>query len=399
MIVTDAKWLRGLILASIYGLGVLGIVGSGGGGSWSSDETNLCEGATSLQDCTDGWNGSISSDLSGSVAPVNPPGSSTKTVLSGRFIDSAVEGVRFETPTQSGLTDAHGIFKYISGETVSFSIGDILLGTSIGLTRLTPMNFVPGSNSSNPQVVNILRFVQSLDEDNNPDNGIRIPDTVTMRALGQDFDLSLPNVNFENDANALLTLLTSGSVNTLIDASSAQAHFSASLNGSNSNNVTITGAPFCDDWGGTTGFGCRLVPDGAPPNIGLTVTNNTGSIAIEIANRQHIELIDTDDEKETIAVAVFITNNGADSASVSMRIGFTDESGISMGYAIAYTRSFTPGYSGLVAFTAIPNLQNVSPLVYHGMLLEVDVVGGPITFGEFTQANVFPIDPSSSVGN
>jgi hypothetical protein len=151
--------------------------------------------------------------------------------------------------------------------------------------------------------------------------------------------------------------------------------------------------------GGTADFGCRIVPDGAPPNIGLTVTNDAGTIAIEIANMQHIELIDTDDEKEQIAVAVFVTNNGADSASVSMRIGFTDENGISMGYAIAYTRTFAPGYSGLVAFTAVPNLQNVSPIVYHGMLLEVDVVGGPLTFGEFSQANVFPVDSSSNVGN
>jgi hypothetical protein len=392
MIVTNTKWFRGLILASIYGLGVLGIVGSGSGGG----DDFKCLSWTYVPGCGDPPDYTTSFDPS--TIPNTNTNTSTKTVLSGRFIDSAVEGVHFETPTQSGMTDANGTFKYISGETVSFSIGDILLGRSTGLTRLTPMNLVPGY-SDNPQVVNILRFVQSLDEDNNPDNGIRIPDTVTIRGLGQNLDFSLPTADFENETNALLTLLTSGSVNTLIDASSAQAHFAASLNGSNSNNVTITGVPFCDNWGGTADFGCRLVPDGAPPNIGLTVTNDAGSIAIEIANMQHIELIDTDSAKEQIAVVVFVTNNGADSASVSMRMGFTDKNGILMGYSIAYTRSFAPGYSGLVAFTAVPNLQNVSPLVYHGMLLEVDVVGGPLTFGEFSQVNVFPVDSSSSVGN
>jgi hypothetical protein len=163
--------------------------------------------------------------------------------------------------------------------------------------------------------------------------------------------------------------------------------------------VTIAGAPFCDDLGGTADFGCRIVPQGAPPNIGLTVANDSASISIEIVNQQHIELIDTDGEREKIAIAVFVTNSGADSASVSMRIGLTDENGISQGYAIANTFPFEPGFSGLVAFTANPNFQNVSPMIYHGMLLEVEVAGGPLTFGEFSQANIFPVDPTSHVGN
>ncbi len=328
--------------------------------------------------------------------PDPSPGPNTKTVLSGRFIDSAVEGLRFETPTQSGLTDANGTFKYINGEVVSFFIGDIMLGTSTAITRITPMNLVPG-DSNNPQVVNILRFVQSLDADNNPDNGIRITDTVSTRALGQALDFSLSTADFENAANALLTLLTSGSVNMLIDASSAQAHFLASLNVGN--NVMIEGDPFCDDWGGTSYFGCRIVPQGAPPNIGLTIENSSASISIEILNQQHIELIDTDGDRETMSVAVFVTNSGAESASVFMKIGLTDENGSLIGYAIANTFSFASGFSGLVAFTAHPNFQNVSPIVYHGMLLEVDVAGGPITFGEFSQANIYPVDPSSNVGN
>jgi hypothetical protein len=370
MIISSFKWLRRLLLTSIYLLGVLGIVGSGGG----SSESDPCN------------NGACD----------NLFGGGTETVLSGRFIDSAVEGLRFETPTQSGLTDVNGTFKYINGEAVSFFIGDIMLGTSAGLTQLTPMNLVPG-DSSNPQVVNILRFVQSLDEDNNPDNGIRITDAVSTQALGQALDFSLSTVDFENAANALLTLLTSGSVNILIDASSAQAHFIASMQ--IPPDVIITGAPICDDFGGTAEFGCRIVPPGAPPNIGLTVTNDFAYISIEIENMQHIELIDTDSDPEVVAIAVFVTNNGIDSASVSMRIHLTDENGLLIGYTIANTLPFAPGFSGLVAFTAHPNFQNASPIIYHGMRLDVDVAGGPITFGEFSQANIYPIDLSSSVRN
>jgi hypothetical protein len=397
MSIASAKWFRGLILASIYILGILGILGSVGGGGSDDCFPTLSGGAG--DDCP---RPSYTTSFDPSTFPnsfPNPnPNTSTKTVLSGRFIDSAVEGVRFETPTQSGLTDVFGIFKYIGGETVSFSIGDILLGTSTGRTRLTPMDLVPG-DLNNPQVVNILRFVQSLDEDNNPDNGIRIPDAVSIRALGQTLDFSLSTAGFEIAANALLTLLTSGSVNVLIDASSAQAHFMASLNSSNSKNVTITGNPICDDFGGKGEFGCRIVPDGAPPNIGLTIKNDDASISIEIANMQHIELIDTDSDPEEIAIAVFVTNNGADSASVSMGISFTDENGISIGYTNATVSSFTPGYSNLHAFGTNLNFQNVSPFIYHGMRLDIDVAGGPITFGEFSQANIFPTDLSSSVGN
>ena len=326
-----------------------------------------------------------------------PLDTDTTKILSGRFVDAAVEGLRFETPTQSGLTDGNGIFQYITGETVSFFIGDILLGTSTGLTKLTPLNLVPGSDLNDPQVVNILRFVQSLDEDQNLDNGIRISNAVTTRALGQAIDFSLSTADFEEAANELLALLTSGSVNMLVDTNSAQAHFLASSNVSH--NVMIAGDPFCDDWGGTSDFGCRIVPQGAPPNIGLTIDNSSASISIEILNQQHIELIDKDGDRETMAVAVFVTNSGAISASVSMKIGFTDENGSLIGYAIANTFPFAPGFSGLVAFTAHPNFQNASPIIYHGMLLNVDVAGGPITFGEFSQANIFPVDPTSSVGS
>ena len=340
-------------------------------------------------------------DLDSLDLPTNytlpPLDTDTTKILSGRFVDAAVEGLRFETPTQSGLTDGNGIFQYIAGETVSFFIGDILLGTSTGLTKLTPLNLVPESDLNDPQVVNILRFVQSLDEDQNLDNGIRISNAVTTRALGQALDFSLSTTDFEEAANELLALLTSGSVNMLVDTNSAQAHFLASSNVSH--NVMIAGDPFCDDWGGTSDFGCRIVPQGAPPNIGLTIDNSSASISIEILNQQYIELIDKDGDRETMAVAVFVTNSGANSASVSMKIGFTDENGSLIGYAIANTFPFAPGFSGLVAFTAHPNFQNASPIIYHGMLLNVDVAGGPITFGEFSQANIFPVDPTSSVGS
>ena len=114
----------------------------------------------------------------------------------GTFIDSAVEGVVFTTATQSGTTDSAGTFIYLPGEVVSFYIGDILIGTATGSALLTPLDFVTGAiDETDPQVTNILRFVQSLDADNDPDNGITISAAVTLAAAGQ----SLSKVPVEVD--------------------------------------------------------------------------------------------------------------------------------------------------------------------------------------------------------
>lgn len=159
--------------------------------------------------------------------------SSSSNVQSGVFIDSAVEGVTFTTATQSGTTDSDGTFIYLPGEIVSFYIGDILIGSAQGQDQLTPLEFVPGAvDETDPQVTNILRFVQSLDSDNNPDNGITISSMSATLAIGQSLDFSLTTAAFEIVAEALITVLTSGAVTTLVDASTAQAHFTGSQGGS-----------------------------------------------------------------------------------------------------------------------------------------------------------------------
>ncbi|MCP4335480.1 MAG: hypothetical protein GY785_22745 [Gammaproteobacteria bacterium] len=158
--------------------------------------------------------------------------SSGSNAQQGVFIDSAVEGVSFTTATQSGTTDSAGTFSYLPGEIVSFYIGDILIGSAEGQGQLTPLNFVPGAvDETEPQVSNILRFVQSLDSDNDPDNGITISSMVVTQAASQSLDFSLGTAAFETAANALLSLLTSGAVTTLVDASTAQAHFVGNLGG------------------------------------------------------------------------------------------------------------------------------------------------------------------------
>jgi hypothetical protein len=114
----------------------------------------------------------------------------------GIFTDSAVEGITFKTETRSGETDSHGRFTYVPGETVTFSIGGIILGTTTGKPVITPVDLVTGAqNENDPAVTNITRFLITLDEDNDPDNGITISPDLSA-ALAALADIS---VNFNQD--------------------------------------------------------------------------------------------------------------------------------------------------------------------------------------------------------
>ena len=98
-------------------------------------------------------------------------------VLTGVFYQ--VEGLTYQTQTLSGTTSKKGEFRYHPGENVTFSVGGIVLGSAPGNKRLTTAHLVLGVNGDLkklkvPKATNIARFLQSLDEDNNVDNGITI---------------------------------------------------------------------------------------------------------------------------------------------------------------------------------------------------------------------------------
>jgi len=117
-------------------------------------------------------------------------------IFQGRFIDSAVEGLKYKTESQEGKTDAEGTFHFVYGETITFYIGDIILGTPNVPTPeednaiMTPKDLVPGAADYNDEnVVLIARLLQTLDSDNNPNNGIGITNEVHEAAVAsENFD-------------------------------------------------------------------------------------------------------------------------------------------------------------------------------------------------------------------
>lgn len=106
----------------------------------------------------------------------------------GYLIDSAVTGVRYRSGEHYGLTDENGRFGYRFGEDVSFYIGDILLGSvAMPASRVTPYDL---SGEHAESALNIARFLQSLDNDANADNGIEIGSWVHSEAEGQTLDFA-----------------------------------------------------------------------------------------------------------------------------------------------------------------------------------------------------------------
>lgn len=103
-------------------------------------------------------------------------------VKTGNFVDGPVSGLGYQTRSLSGITGVDGTFQYRSGETITFSAGEIVLGSTQGKSAVTPIDLASGINSSaNMRAVNICRFLQLVDVDGNHANGIEITDGI--RAL------------------------------------------------------------------------------------------------------------------------------------------------------------------------------------------------------------------------
>ena len=108
-------------------------------------------------------------------------------VQTGTFTDSRVKGIAYKTRTRSGVTDEKGRFKYRKGEAIEFSVGDIPLGTkTVAKPSMTPVDLVMDAvGETHPAVVNICRFLQSLDEDRDIDDLITISSKIQEELKGR----------------------------------------------------------------------------------------------------------------------------------------------------------------------------------------------------------------------
>lgn len=121
------------------------------------------------------------------------------TVLTGVFLDSEVEGLTYKTETQSGTTNADGEFEYLEGEEITFSVGNIELGSAEASEVITPVTIAATEDATvaSQEVMNIAAFLQTLDSDNDPSNGITIEAAVVEA-------ISVTNINFTNSIIQIL---------------------------------------------------------------------------------------------------------------------------------------------------------------------------------------------------
>lgn len=154
---------------------------------------------------------------------VTPPEPTTYT---GTFIDSAVEGLSYKTATQEGTTNANGEFIYQLGETVVFSIGGIEFPAVNVKSELTPLDVFDTDDLSNVGVINMLRLLQSLDEDGMPENGIKIIEAAHV--LAENININFTDSNFTTLINIALAAY-SGINNSLISEEAALQHFRDTL--------------------------------------------------------------------------------------------------------------------------------------------------------------------------
>jgi len=127
-------------------------------------------------------------------------------LLTGIFAGPVV-GLRYRTPTCSGLTDARGAFSYREGERVAFFVGDVPVGHALGAERITMANLVSRVDGNiqkllDPGLTNVARLLCSLDRDGNLDGGIEIPpavhDVVGRRPVNFRRDVSFAGVHADH---------------------------------------------------------------------------------------------------------------------------------------------------------------------------------------------------------
>ncbi|MGL6161364.1 hypothetical protein [Microbulbifer sp.] len=147
-------------------------------------------------------------------------------LLSGVFMEGVVEGVRYQTSSQSGLTDAGGGFIYREGETVTFSLGGITLGFAPAAERIDLFDLYglePPTGEvalraelANTEVVsdfdrvaNIAMLLATLDNDRRLDNGIDVTDWDQQLAdTDLNFDINLYAFPSERGPDTLTALKT-----------------------------------------------------------------------------------------------------------------------------------------------------------------------------------------------
>jgi hypothetical protein len=129
-----------------------------------------------------------------------------KPSITGVFLDGAVENLDYVAGTAAkSSTTAKGEFTCYAGDTVSFSIGGIALGSAACAATITPLQLAGVTDIKDAKVVNRLLALQLLDDDSDPSNGIKLTAEVKTALAAKSADFTAAAAAFNTALGANLT--------------------------------------------------------------------------------------------------------------------------------------------------------------------------------------------------
>ncbi|QIC74030.1 hypothetical protein FSC05_10090 [Acinetobacter indicus] len=161
------------------------------------------------------------SDNDSSSSPNPSPSNTTKT---GVLTDGPVSGATYTINGVSKRTNAQGEFEYQEGDEITFSIGNIEIGTVTGADRITPVELADDVTTR----TNLLIFLQSLDSEGDHDDGIQIPDSVS-ELDADSIDFSKSTTEFITSFQPVLQKIEIFKDKVVVSATEAQANFNQTL--------------------------------------------------------------------------------------------------------------------------------------------------------------------------
>ncbi|HIP12544.1 MAG TPA: cadherin repeat domain-containing protein [Arcobacter sp.] len=165
----------------------------------------------------------------------------------GYLIDSSVSGVEYYCDELEGITTSTGELKFnYNCNSILFKIGSVTLA-EMSTKNIKNDNIfyitdiaqrTTRNDTNNTSVINIIRLLQSLDDDNNPENGINITSETRKNITNTiPFNISSENIS-END---LQGVLNDAEVTTeLVSSIKALVHFEQTLR---DNNIDVDTVP------------------------------------------------------------------------------------------------------------------------------------------------------------
>jgi ELWxxDGT repeat protein len=198
------------------------------------------------------------------------PTDATSTEKTAYLIDSAIEGIDFTCGTITGTTDSEGKFTYDTTKCptgVEFKLGSLSLGTinpsAINTDTYLTIQELAGTTRDNVTDGNVTKLavlLQSLDDDNDPTNGIYITQTI-KNAITLD-----GNISAKTDSELSAEISARGK--TEKDVNVALAHLLETTRAKDSSVAPITITP--------RDFNLTSVTD---TELGTQTTSNTITIA------------------------------------------------------------------------------------------------------------------------